>query len=591
MDSAPQKTRSSTRQRNPTWKKRELDDFVPVAIEQLPVDPTPFLDDPLPVFEPDFRVKFESMRSNLPVDDPLSLFIALFGEESLDIIVDCTNAKAESFTPDIPSPSPRPWTSLSRNELITFLGTLFYMGRHFEHNREYYWTPGFHQKLQGAISKTRWEQIYRFLSIHQVDDHNDINNYKPWFNKLDPLITIIRNRIASAVTPSTWIAVDEMMVAFQGRSSHTIKIKNKPIKEGFKLWVLGFQGYIYTFRFHSGVDGSENMTRRQRVEQISPLKPVWLAPTFQVPVVLCSDVHQIQPKRQFLVFLDNLFLTVDVAHCLLNINFATMGTTRKNAAGVPNDLLAIKNADKEEDKKLFKWNSAIARIVGRCLVFLWQDNNLVIGITTAHSLHRVEDQVERLRRRPKASSRMANITWPAFNGEIRKWLHIPGSIDDYNHGMNGVDLASQFRGGFTCHRPHSFKWWKPLLFWLLDICCNNAYLIWRLSQSWTRHVMHQTFMDRLIDDMLRYNQWTPTPGKAELHQVRRLDKPRRCAYGLSGGGCVQGQRRHRQFGTELSGNARDRIRPAQVRTACNHCNVALCTRGRCWQLYHQEVNR
>jgi Transposase IS4 len=230
MDSTPHKTRSSTRQRKPTWKKREEDAFILILIEELPIDPEPFLTDPIPHFDPPLRVTFESMRSQLSIDDPLRLFLALFGEESLDVIVDATNAKADSLTPDIPSPRPRPWTPISRNELIIYLGTLIYMGRHYEFNREYYWNPDKHRMLAGSMAKTRWEQITRFLSLHPGESDN-----RPWFEKLDPLITIIRNRIASAVFPATWLAVDEMMVQFQGRSSHTVKMKNKPIKEGFKI--------------------------------------------------------------------------------------------------------------------------------------------------------------------------------------------------------------------------------------------------------------------------------------------------------------------------------------------------------------------
>jgi hypothetical protein len=85
-------------------------------------------------------------------------------------------------------------------------------------------------------------------------------------------------------------------------------MKNKPIEEGFKLWVLGFGGYVYSFRFHSGVEGAEDMPKKAYVEQVSTLKPVWLAPTYQVPIVLCSDVRQICPEQKFLVFLGNLFL-------------------------------------------------------------------------------------------------------------------------------------------------------------------------------------------------------------------------------------------------------------------------------------------
>ena len=161
----------------------------------------------------------------------------------------------------------------------------------------------------------------------------------------------------------------------------------------------------------------------------------------QVPLVLCQQVRLRHPEQHYLVFLDNLFLNVEVAHCLPEIGFAVMGTTRKNASGVLNCLVEAKSANRS-----LVWNSVLAVIVHYCLCFLWQDNNAVIAITTAHSLHRPEDRTETLRHRPKPTSANAAITWPVFEGHATKWLRIPEAIDDYNHGMNGVDTASQLRG-------------------------------------------------------------------------------------------------------------------------------------------------
>jgi Transposase IS4 len=181
------------------------------------------------------------------------------------------------------------------------------------------------------------------------------------------------------------------------------------------------------------------------------------------------------------------------------------------------------------------------------------------------------------------------ITWPVFKGQTTKWLHIPTPIDDYNHAMNGVDIASQFRGGYSCHKPNSRKWWKPILFWLFDIYANNAYLIWRLSHPSKNKRQHKGFIDQPIDDMLRCNKWTLTPGEASLHRVKRLDKPKRCVYGYKhAGACVQGPRGKRKFGQVISGIVRRRPGPRQVLTACEHCTVALCIQGGCWQRYHDE---
>ena len=315
-------------------------------------------------------------------------------------------------------------------------------------------------RLRHVMSKTRWEQIHRFFKLNPRGSERQTG--QPWWYKVDPLLTTVRQNIKEAVVPASWLAVDELMIPFQGRTKHSIKIRGKPIKEGFKMWCLGFGGYIWSFAFHSGHENDEGIPPSRLAPQAAPLKPIYLAPTQQVPLVLCEQVRQFY-EQHFLVFLDNLFLNVSVAHCLFAIGFSVMGTTRKNAAGLPTSLTDIlakdKKAKKEEKednkpKKLqLAYNSVLAVIVHKCLCFLWQDNNTVCAITTAHSLHRQADRVVRKRKRPSSTSTNAKQAFACFNGQVKKELEIPVPIDDYNHGINGVDIASQIQRGFSIHQP------------------------------------------------------------------------------------------------------------------------------------------
>ena len=50
------------------------------------------------------------------------------------------------------------------------------------------------------------------------------------------------------------------------------------------------------------------------------------------------------------MFLNNLFLNINMAHYLLIINFAIIGTTRKNAVGLLTSLTNILVKDKEAKK-------------------------------------------------------------------------------------------------------------------------------------------------------------------------------------------------------------------------------------------------
>jgi type III secretory pathway component EscR len=65
------------------------------------------------------------------------------------------------------------------------------------------------------------------------------------------------------------------------------------------------------------------------------IKSALLAPTFALVLRLAS---QLPKGLRFCVYLDNLFLNIPVAQCLLAMGIYCMGTTRKKAIEVPTRL-------------------------------------------------------------------------------------------------------------------------------------------------------------------------------------------------------------------------------------------------------------
>ena len=65
---------------------------------------------------------------------------------------------------------------------------------------------------------------------------------------------------------------------------------------------------------------------------------------------LCEQVCHLFRIELFIVFLNNLFLNINIAYILLTINFAIMGTTWKNTTGLPLLLTNILVKDKEAKK-------------------------------------------------------------------------------------------------------------------------------------------------------------------------------------------------------------------------------------------------
>jgi hypothetical protein len=190
--------------------------------------------------------------------------------------------------------------------------------------------------------------------------------------------------------------------------------------------------------------------------------PVSLAPTYLVVQDLCQELQDKDPTTKKVVFFDNLFLTTALAHTLLYIGVGVMGTTRKNHREFPQRFIAAKLSNSQ-----FAYGSCSTEVIDHCLCFLWQGNALVIGITTAFRMAEDPDcYIAKERKRPSNNA----VAAPVFGNESTKELPIPKAIDWYNSNHNLVDLADQLRGNFTCQWQWETRTWRPLAYWLIDVC-------------------------------------------------------------------------------------------------------------------------
>jgi hypothetical protein len=524
--------------------------------------------------------------------EPIALFLFFLGEESLSAIVAATNMYANSQITVSHRWADR-WSDINIGELLCWIGILFYMAKGTAARRNDYWPI-----LSPWMSHDRWDNIHRYLTFNIDSAFRPQPPFRPeegdpWW-KVEPIWSTVRRNSQRAVAPATWISIDEVMVSYRGRLSYTVKMKNKSITEGYKIWSLGFGGYYYNWLCYSRIDGTESLSHKksQRYPSYGPTTTVLLTDTFQVLVTLCQQLINRFPHQNYVAFLDNLFLNVLVAHALLKIGVGVMGTTRKNANGLPERFLKLKEL---EQPLLYGGN--ICTMVGETLCFAWQDNKIVLCITTTFSLNDGgPDWVLRTRRRPKESSTNAAITRPIFGSAATMELPIPKAIDAYNHYMGGIDQANQIRGqGYTCHRPYEVRNWRPLAYWLFDVCHGNAYAIWLRNQSEkvlkARH-SHEVFQKVLISQLL---------SRGMHHKPGQFDKRRRCAWGAKHPQDCQQTKQKRPYAmrTARSGlrvplaEVKQPVRPVKrsrnIISGCIPCGVHLCIKKGCFIMWHENL--
>jgi Transposase IS4 len=94
------------------------------------------------------------------------------------------------------------------------------------------------------MSLVRFQQIQRYFTLRDraVDPKKEEETFA-W--QVEPVATIVKQNCRALWLFSSHLAIDKAMIAYRGRSSHKVKLPNKPIKEGYKVWVLGDHGYVY----------------------------------------------------------------------------------------------------------------------------------------------------------------------------------------------------------------------------------------------------------------------------------------------------------------------------------------------------------
>jgi hypothetical protein len=404
----------------------------------------------------------------------------------------------------------RKWKPTTANELRVWLGVLIAMGTfrcktpsdiwrrhggvslHVNGDRSQWRRP-----VSKAISNNRFFQIKRYFHIspsdREIDSVSDI-----WWEKLEPLSGLLRENCLKYYRPSSSVTVDEMMIRFSGRGRHTVRMPNKPITEGYKVFTICDHGYTMNWRYHSRVKGISELSLNYR-EMIGISAP-------SVAVVYQLAEQSLPYKtHDFIVYMYNLFSTVDLYKKLREIGIGACGTARVQAGRFP-----IENSNPAKD---IPWNTVSGGAVkgsgGLVLAMQWQDNNHVHMLSTTHKLR---DKISRSRKRPRFTSSNGPSIRTVFQNKNTIIIPIPVMVDDYNYHKGGVDIADQYRSYFFTQLI-ARRNWLPFFFWLLDTMIVNAYILYSLSmEKEASKASHKSFRltlaGQLLQKYVKNEKWT-----------------------------------------------------------------------------------
>jgi Transposase IS4 len=170
-----------------------------------------------------------------------------------------------------------------------------------------------------------------------------------WWDKLELVFSILREKWTLYWLPSINLTVDEIMLKFEGRTIQKITIPGKPISIGFKIFALEDSGYTLNWECTRPgiVEGILREKKRISISISNSSISTLLNPTQSVIIRLisCLSIY-INNGHSFHLFLDNLFVCWKSTMALKECRIAVTGTVRKGASRYSSRLLQLKKANR-----------------------------------------------------------------------------------------------------------------------------------------------------------------------------------------------------------------------------------------------------
>ena len=371
---------------------------------------------------------------------PVRLFNLFFDDEVISLLVKRTNSYARMEKGNVKYET-------NENEMRLFLAILLRSGYASMPRRCMYWEGRedvANSFVPNAMARNRFDLLMQYLHFSSPSDKNDDD--KMW--KIRSFYKLINERCLHYAMYASDLSIDESMIPYFGRHNSKQRIANKPIRVGFKMWVLAEStGYVINFDPYEGAKGK--------------------APTRSSPTtwglgekVVLSLLEVLPKGKAYSVFIDNYFTSFRLLKHLKENGIQATGTVnKKRLEKVP--IMGAKKMEKETRgyyERLTTTDNSVT-LVG------WNDNRPVyIASNVFSSL-----PLKSVRRWDKDSKQFINVNQP-------------GLISKYNKGMGGVDRTDQnistYRIGIR-----GKKWWWSLFVWTIDMAMQNAWLLYRQYKS------------------------------------------------------------------------------------------------------------
>jgi len=391
--------------------------------------------------------------------------------------------------------------NLTLEELMVFLGILFYMASIDKGEYANYWGKQVENKLfnevpvglDGIMTLRRFKFIRRNLSFRDVINAQD-RKVDP-AARIRPLINILKLRCPRFVDLGRNVAVDESSIASRSKYARDLIVYNatKPTgKYHFKIYMCccSTTWYAVNFKLHcaSGIgarlggviDQEEIVSHELGTKMSSEVRKHVLEVT--IPIHMSRRI----------VNTDNFYTSCQLLEALRVKGLYCRGTIRENSKLGPKSFMLSKK-DKMPRGTLRQGVDIKHKIIGAS----WSDGSIVNILSNADD------------------SSITSVTRRI--GRTKVAFKAPTCIREYNKAMQGVDRIDQVRARFSAADGHTFKKWHiKLAMAYIDIARCNAYIARKMScASLNARDSHRQFLMDLSSELMS-GQWQHAVGDTGL---------------------------------------------------------------------------
>lgn len=157
--------------------------------------------------------------SRIVTNSPFELYSLFLDDDHLDMLVTETNRYAEqcavkSIVDMKSSYVLENWQDVTRDDLLTFIGLVLWMGLDKKPKLRNYWSKNsiYYSSLSKPMSRNRFEAILSCIHI----SNNETAQLTDHLAKLRLLVTELNSKFQNAMNPFEEICIDESMIPFRG---------------------------------------------------------------------------------------------------------------------------------------------------------------------------------------------------------------------------------------------------------------------------------------------------------------------------------------------------------------------------------------